>query len=88
MNDFICVPLQICWESSLTAGEKLFLGFLITNAKDNHCIGTNKYFAEHLCLNVLTISKYIEKLELLNFIDILFSEEQGVIIRHIYPHKP
>lgn len=86
-KNFICIPLEIIFEETLNVGEKLFFGFLITTSKDSFCIGTNKYFSENLNLSISTISKYIEKLERLKFIETLYSDEQGILIRYIYIKK-
>lgn len=76
------VLFGITLDERLSLGEKLLLIIL---AADNGNLRnwTNKAIGEHICVNAVTISKYLANLESLGIIEITYFKEQGHTFRNI-----
>ena len=74
MNDYIMVPGKILRNPDLTYLQKLILSKITNLDNDKGCFATNKYFARLLSTSINSVSKTINQLKNMGFIEVTITD--------------
>jgi len=86
---YAVIPSTILYNKELSSTVKLLYAIITSlSNKDGYCYASNKYLAEKLNVEPVTISRGVKVLRENNyvFVDILRNEKKEIICRKIYPN--